>query len=72
MLGKKRFKIWISKSMAQYRTGISKFVQHPCCDMNIAEIWASVMVERKVPKKENSEQFSEIGKVKTLTKSRPR
>lgn len=71
MFGKKRFKIWIGKSMAPYRTGIPKFVQHLCCDKNIAEIWASVMVERKAPKKENSGQLSEIQKVKTLTKSRP-
>lgn len=71
MLGKKRFKIWTGMSMAQYITEIPKFMQHPCCDKNAAEIWDSVIMERNGPKKENSEEISEIQIVKKLTKSRP-
>lgn len=57
--------------MAQYRTGIPKFMQHLCCDKDAAEIWASVMMERKGTTKENSEECYEIQKVKKLNKPRP-
>lgn len=61
----------VGVSRAQDKTGIFKFLQHPCCEENAV----SIVTEREAPKKENYEEFSEIQKLKKLNpglnKNRP-